>query len=315
MSKLSFIMIHSKCDGMLYINNQYTGNLQNDIPISMPWDEDTKLNIIFYPFGDEYMILCHSLHILDGAIQPCGESIITLWSEVIELELYPRRNYSPIPLMPIEIDQNIYSLHSMQYSSTIVDYCGTWWIIENGSNPLLCHHLSDERITGKLTRAIMEPITLIFNDDNYCAVTSYNNNHFELIYNGRGKASSQNSIITIADVNDTQGLSLVISYDGQMIKKEYSCANNVALDFLANVQSGKTELAHQKLSSQLQNVFSTNDIMNFIGSFDELAPCRFSSYDGVSFAVKEQLSHNIYSAKSYGFELENGIISNIIELG
>ena len=141
MNKLSFIMIHSKCDGMLYINNHYTGNLQDSIPISLPWDEATRLNIIFYPFGDEYNILCHSLYIEDGMIKPCGASIITLWSEIIELELKPRRLYAPIPLMPIEIDHNNYIGQGKQFASSVVDYCGTWWIIESRQLTLLCKYL------------------------------------------------------------------------------------------------------------------------------------------------------------------------------
>ena len=160
----------------------------------------------------------------------------------------------------------------------------------------------------------MEPVTLIFNDEHFAAVASYKDDHFELIYSGSGQASSQNGIIKIANVNAIDGLDLKISFSEQMINQEYSCDNNAALSFLANVQSGKIDAAHQKLSSSLQNSFSANDIMSFIGKFDLLAPCRFTSFEGTCYAAKEKAAANVYRAKSYGFEFEDSAISNIIEL-
>lgn len=315
MNKLSFIMIHSKCDGMLYINNHYTGNLHNNDPISLPWDDSTKLNILFYPFGDKYNILCHSLYVEDGNIMPCGNSEITMWPELIELELKPQRNYSPIPLMPVEIDRNVYAGAGKRFTSTIVDYCGTWWIIEEGNTPLMCQHLSDERISGKLTRAIQDPVTLVFNDDKHVSVASYIENQFKLVYNGEGNASSQSGVVHIENVKGIENLNLKISYPGLVLSKEYGCQNNTVLSFLANVQSGKSDAAHQNLNNVLQTNFTPNDVMSFIGNFSELSPCRFTSFDGICYAVKEKVANNVYKAKSYGFELENSQISNIIELG
>ncbi len=142
MSHISAIVCTSKIAGFISVNGLSIGPCSIDNAVSIPWDGNTPLFISFAPEGGNYLNTSLMFSNMSNLPQ-VDNAKMTLWTGVVEIQFNPKRSVVfPPPLLPIELHKDTFYHNDIAYSVSLIDYCGTWLIIDNPDDTKLCEYLS-----------------------------------------------------------------------------------------------------------------------------------------------------------------------------
>lgn len=320
---ISAIVCQSQVEGFIFVNGFSMGPCSLDSSISIPWDGHTPLLISFTPHGGNYLTTSLAFTSLEN-LPSCENTILTVWSGVVEVQFMPKKSIVyPPPLLPHELKKITFTYKDIEYTASLIDYCGTWVIVENEEKTLLCKYLS-EKIDGcSLVKHYDDPVLLHINIQDYHWVITNENGEFSLCTLGQHKYKKIGNMLTFTA--STQYAPVNIDYqneDGKINVNRYIKSHNnrsnldIAIDMLSSVMTGNIDYAYSLLATSLQRAFTPQQIVDFIGPIDHIDAAKYY-YDAVdtAIAVVSKNKDNVYSAVSYGFEFDSmGKISNIAPL-
>ena len=323
MEHITVIMCRSNTDGLLHINGQLSGPCGPNKPISIPWDVTTPLYLCHMPYGVSHAPLSIQLLNRDEGLMPCEGAALIVWPGVLEVILDPSPIMSgPPPLMPQDLGRRTFNTQSGTIVSTVVEYCGTWWVLESPRGTLMCQRISKELVRGNVELIAMNPAAFLFEGESFAAVAGSGSTGFSLLYSGDADVVNRTREITLREAG-TPSFILSLSGDGSGIQEKRtlstqspSSATETAQQFLWALALEDTTYAYSMLSDGLRTVFSQDDIVDFIGKVDDVDDCRFvPTFDQTCLAVKEKQSSGVYMARPFAFDVsEDFKIENITPL-
>ncbi len=323
MDHLTVIMCRSNLDGLLHINGQLGGPCGPTKPISIPWDVYTPLYLSLIPFGGHHAPLCIQLQSRNDELMSCEGANLIVWPGVLEVILDPKFVMSgPPPLMPQDLGRRTFNTASGSIVSTVVEYCGTWWVLESPHSTLMCQRISTDVVRGNVDLVAMNPAAFLFEGENFAAVAGSGPSGFSLLYAGEASVVNRNREITLREAG-TPSFLLNLSADGSRINQKRNLspqspasASEAARQFLWALSFEDYDYAYSMLNDGLKAVFSQQDIIDFIGKVDDVDDCRFvPTFGQTCFAVKERQSEGVYIARPFAFDVnESYKIENITPL-
>ena len=303
---LPLIAIYSKISGVIYINNQYLGEVDSANFQNLFLSKTTVLT--FTPINnskDIYSNITFKLSFVDNRVTSSSPFVIitNYGKNTFCVEIKPEK------LASFSLPHCIAYKKLNNYVVSLMKHNNYYLVMEDTSN-----NTGDCFFPIGFTRDTISVDTLdnkiILCDTNMLYVLSTKG--ILLSMNATSYAINDNKIIITQTTTYGHKVTLTYNNNLEITSKEYSINPNakadIVFDFLECIKYDIEKRCLSLLSNDLQNSLSYIELKEFIGSFDEIQKSPFNN-DVYCLITKDTSRH--YTVKQFTFAIKEGRIYDI----